>query len=488
MHKLSDAVRCTFCDDVLVLEMPTRCLTPLLIALGLIVLALPAMGWGDTGVPPHASTVTILCYMNGDNDLGQEVLHALDMMETAGSSAAVNVIALVDSHPRWLGPYDAAWSRTRLIHLRADPRIGRITSPVLEEWGEADLGSPQTLERFVRTALARFPAQRYLFYIFAHGQGVIDTRCFDPPSPPAKSVAFSRDDTSGKKLTLDQFHTALQQGLDGRRFDLMVIFSCLANMVEIGYTLSDVTRLMLSSQDEIRLVNQPPGQYQIRGLRFEEFIAGLHSRPAADINALSLALVDGHVDNYDRELLLKTGIGETQTCRYAGSMALVNTAAMPPLGAALNQLAQVLIRHADDHLTVRAMHSALSATQPFASFLNLEYYDLQGFIEKLRAGLNLPELETACDRVLDELNTRVLVYARHTPDCQANGMSIYLSHPLVPENIFQAHQSLYSANAFSRNTQWDEMIHVFRPRLRALMATAASATKKAGSENRTRFQ
>ena len=459
--------------------MPTRCPTTLMIALGLIVLALPAMGLGDTGVSTHASTVTILCYMNGDNDLGQEVLHALDMMETAGSSAAVNVIALVDSHPRWLGPYDAAWSRTRLIHLRADPRIGRITSPVLEEWGEADLGAPQTLERFVRTALARFPAQRYLFYTFAHGQGVIDTRCYDPPSPPAKSVSFSRDDTSGEKLSLDQFHTALREGLDGRRFDLMVIFSCLANMVEVGYALSDVTRLMVSSQDEIRLVNQPPGQYQIRGLRFEEFIAGLHSRPAADLDALSLALVDGHVDNYDQDVRLKPDGGETQTCRFAGSMALVDTTAMPPLGAALDQLARALIRHADDPLTVRAMHSALSTTQPFASFLNLEYYDLQGFIQKLRAGLNRPDLQTACDRALDVLNKRVMVYARHTPDCQSNGMSIYISHPLVPENIFQAHQILYRANAFSRNTQWDEMIHVFRPRLRAFIAAAAaSATKK----------
>lgn len=42
--------------------------------------------------------VTILCYMNGDNDLSEEVLHTLDMIETAGSSERVNVIALVDGN------------------------------------------------------------------------------------------------------------------------------------------------------------------------------------------------------------------------------------------------------------------------------------------------------------------------------------------------------------------------------------------------------
>ncbi len=458
--------------------MPIRRLTTLMIALSLLLLSLPATGLGSAGAPPPASIVTILCYMNGDNDLGQEVLHALDMMETVGSTAAVNVIALVDSHPRWLGPYDVAWSRTRLLHLQADPLIGRITSPVLEEWGEADMGAPQTLERFVRTALARFPAQRYLFYTFAHGQGVIDTRCYDPPSPPVKTVAFSRDDTDGQKMSLDQFHTALQKGLDGRRFDLMVLFSCLANMVEVGYTLSDVTDLLVSSQDEIRLVNEPPGQYQIRGLHFEEFIAGLQSRPAADIVALSRTLVDSHVDSYDQDVRLPRGISVAPTCRYAGSMALVDAAALPALGAALDHLAGGLIRHADDPATARALRAALSATQPFASFLNLEYYDLQGLVQNLRAGLHRPDLEAACDRVLDVLNARVLVYARHTPGCQANGMSIYFAHPLVPENIFQAHQSLYRANAFSRNTLWDEMIRAFRPRLRALMTASLPATQK----------
>ncbi len=448
------------------------------IALFLLLFSLPATGLGSDVALPHASMTTILCYMNGDNDLGQEVLHALDMMETVGSTAAVNVIALVDSHPRWLGPYDAAWSRTRLLHLRADPLIGRITSPVLEEWGEADMGAPQTLERFVRTALARFPAQRYVFYTFAHGQGVIDTRCYDPPSPPAKSVAFSRDDTGGQKLSLDQFHTALRNGLDGRRFELMVLFACLANMVEVGYTLSDVTDLLVSSQDEIRLVNQPPGQYQIRGLHFEDFIAGLQARPAADILALSRTLVDSHVDNYDQDVHLDIGISTAQTCRYAGSMALVDAAALPELGAALDHLARALIRQADDPATARALRAALSAAQPFASFLNLEYYDLKGLVENVRAGLHRPDLEAACNRVLDVLNTRVLVYARHTPGCRANGMSIYFSHPLVPENIFQAHQSLYRANAFSRNTLWDEMIRAFRPRLRALMTANLHATQK----------
>ena len=441
----------------------------LTIILGLLLSTPVPAVFGSPPAPAPLADVTILCYMNGDNDLASEVLHALDMMETVGSSPSVNVIALVDGHPRWLARYDTAWSHARLVHLQPHPLIGRITSPVLEEWGEADLGAPETLRRFVHTALERFPARRYIFYTFAHGQGVIDTRCYDAPAP-VKTVSMSRDDTSGRKLTMEQFHLALKQGLGGRHFDLMVLFSCLANMVEVGYTLSDVTRFVVSSQDEIRLVNQPPGRYQIRGLRFEDLIARLQERPGADIQDLGRSLVDSHVNSYEKDVRLPGDAESGKVCRYAGDMALLDAAAMPLLAQALDELARGLIQHADDPLIVGAMRAALSATQPFASFLNLEYYDLQGFVQHLRAGIRQPALQTACDRVLDVLAQRILVYARNTPGCSATGVSIYLSHPLVPENIYQTHQGLYQANVFSRDTHWDEMIHAFRPRLKTIEA------------------
>ena len=203
--------------------MQTRATPILYLILCLLLSPLGAIGLCDTHAVPTLPAVTILCYLNGDNDLSNEVLHALDMMEMVGSSDRVNVVALVDGHPKWLGPYDAAWSRTRLLHLQADPRIGRITSPVLEEWGEVNMGSPQTLERFLRTAMAAYPAQQYYFYMFAHSQGVLDTRDYGP-TQSAKTVSMSRDDTSGEMMPLDDFHQALKQGLNGRRFELMVFF------------------------------------------------------------------------------------------------------------------------------------------------------------------------------------------------------------------------------------------------------------------------
>lgn len=447
--------------------MRTRTMPALFLSFSLLFSLFCSKGRCDVHLQPNPPAVTILCYMNGDNELAQEVFHALDMMETVGSSDRVNVIALVDGHPNHLGPYDSTWSRTRLLRLEADPRIGRITSPILEEWGEADLGAPRTLERFVRVALGRYPAQRYIFYIFAHGQGVIDTRTY-ALSQPTKTVSFSRDDSDGGKMPLNLFHQALKSGLDGRRFDLMVLFSCLTNMVEIGYTLSDVARYLVSSQDEIRLVNQPPGQYQIRGLRVEQLIAAHKETTPVDLKALGRMLVDSHVTDYAREVSLPTGNGDGRTCRFSGGMALVDEAAMPQLTIELDALARELISHADNAEVIRVINAALSATQTFASFMNLEYYDVVSFLSYLREAFSQPRLKDACDRVLAVLSDRVIVYASQTSDCAATGISIYFSHPLVPQNIFEAHQALYQNNRFSKDTHWDEMISFLRPRLKRL--------------------
>ncbi len=412
-------------------------------------------------------TVTILCYMNGDNDLAEEVLHALDMIEKVGSSDKVRVIALVDGHEEWLGPYASKWAGTRLLYVETDPQIGAINSTVLEEWGEANLGDPDTLERFIRSALTRYPADRYIFYTFAHSQGIIDTRRFSAaPSYGVKTLSISRDRTSKTNMSLTAFEGAIKRGLNGHRFELMVLFSCLANMVEVGYALSDVTDYLVGSQDEIRLLNLPSGSYQIRGLPFEKMIKTVQKTPAVDARQLGQMMVDAHVNDYERDVVIMAGQGRREVCRFSAGMALVDCKALQPLVKRLDHLAELLIAHANAPGTLSAMKHALSKTQQFASFLNLEYYDLQGFIGHLRSQLRQPDLIKVCDEVISHLAERVVLYERHTGECKAMGLSVYLSNPLVPENIYLAHHTMYGANRFSQDTLWDEMIDIYRKRLR----------------------
>jgi hypothetical protein len=114
----------------------------------LVILVLTvASGAGALSSPAAAPPLrsVMLFYLNGDNDLGPEVLHSLDLLETVGSSAHLRILALVDGHDAHLGPYDAQWQGTRLVEVRQDHEIGVIRSPVLAEFGELDLGAADTL-------------------------------------------------------------------------------------------------------------------------------------------------------------------------------------------------------------------------------------------------------------------------------------------------------------------------------------------------------
>jgi hypothetical protein len=430
-----------------------------------IVLGIIATALGDVSVSPMSTSATVMCYLNGDNDLSREVLHALDMLETAGSTKDVNVVALVDGHPAWLGPYSLDWARTRLVHVELDTNIGEIKSTVLAEWGEADLGSSETLERFIRESIARYPADRFIFYTFAHSQGIIDTGRLSIRQP-GKRLSISPDETNQAKMNIEEFHTSIRRGLAGHHFDLMVLFSCLANMVEVGYALSDVTDYVVASQDEIRLLNEHSGNAQFCGLDLETAIVKLIQHPGTDTQTLSRIIIDSYVQNYRHDDGLTADDSKADVCLFPAGMALVDCKALTRLVRELDKLSEVMIAQSNDPLVQYAVRQAIQHTPRFASFLNLEYYDLQLLISNLRDHFQQRELIQACNETIDVLSGQVLLYERHTLHNNITGMSVYLSNPLVPDNIFAAHQTMYLQSRFSQDTHWDEMIDCFRERLK----------------------
>jgi hypothetical protein len=147
-------------------------------------------------------------------------------------------------------------------------------------------------------------------------------------------------------------------------------------------------------------------------------------------------------------------------------MAMVDCRALPLLVQQLDKMAGLMIAHSGNPQVVEAMRRALTATPQFASFLNLEYYDLLHFVRQLKGHLRQPDLITICDSIMAQLVDQVLVYERRTSDGVATGMSVYLSSPLVPENVYQAHQAMYAQSRFGQDTRWDEMISCFRQHFR----------------------
>ena len=403
-------------------------------------------------------------YLNGDNDLTHEVLYAVDMLETVGSSENINILALVDGRPGGHHGYGDRWSGSKLLYITRDNHIGKIKSPVLADMGEQDLGNPETLESFIKKCLA-YSAQRYIFCTFAHGRGIIDTKTLTPPGAH-KTLAISVDETDGSQMTFQEFRRAVRNGLNGNKFDAMVLFSCLTNMVEVGYALKDLTDYLIGSEDEIRIVNTPPGSFQIRGIKFEESLKAVNRNPSLSINEFGKITIDTFIEQYTHEINLTNENGQSYGYNYPASMALIACGAFDQLAIYLDRFAQYICSKLElkegASLLLGDLHSALSETQRYPSFLNLEYYDVLDFFRNLAARTQDRRLKRLCRHIAEFMLTQVIVYERHTNDCASNGISIFISNYTIPQNIFESHQKMYRRSAFSRDTSWDEMIEAIR--------------------------
>lgn len=419
----------------------------------------------ETGVEAGVNTV-VLFYLNGDNDLGPEVLHCLDMLETVGSSERLKILALVDGHDDYLGPYGPKWRGTRLLEVRKDDEIGRIRSPILEEYGELNLGAAESLENFVRYG-SRIPADRYILSIFAHGRGVIDTRVLGSlQAKDHKRLSISSDATSQSQISLKAFQQAIKRGLGGKRFEAMVLLTCLANMVEVAYELREVTDYLVASPDEIRIVNQPPGRFQIRGILFERMLATLAQQPNMDALSLGTELINTYIEQYLTPVEIPRQDGTAPPRSFGASLSLIDCRTLEPLAERLDHLAALLTQRLSGPPTasdlLRAVDHARLNTRRYPSFLNLEYYDLVDLLTHLAGGTDAALIRDACRQTIDLLQRKTILYERHTTEAPSCGLGIYFPHRSVPDNIYNAHQDQYRQTGFSRDTRWDELVDASR--------------------------
>ncbi|MFN2220374.1 MAG: clostripain-related cysteine peptidase, partial [Anaerolineae bacterium] len=131
----------------------------LLLALAAPATAAPPPGKGK---PPAQAKWTFLVYIVGDNNLDEYVpLDIETELAPAGSNEDVSVVALADRAAT------AEWTQTLLFYVTQ----GMEATPenALEDWGEANMGDPQTLISFIQWAKDTYPAEHYALSLWNHG-------------------------------------------------------------------------------------------------------------------------------------------------------------------------------------------------------------------------------------------------------------------------------------------------------------------------------
>jgi len=123
---------------------------------------------GAVGAAPAPKAKwTVMVYISGDNNLESYVISDIQTeLAPTGSTANVQVVALADRGPE-ASTGSSDWKTTKLFHVTQGMTADAAHQAA--DWGERDMGNPQTLIDFVAWSKANYPADHYALIFWGHG-------------------------------------------------------------------------------------------------------------------------------------------------------------------------------------------------------------------------------------------------------------------------------------------------------------------------------
>ena len=371
----------------------------------------------SVGSPPSRKW-TFLVFLNADNDLNQFGYEDVNEMEMVGSSAEVDIIVQMDTLD---GP-------CRRIHVVRDSEPTTITSPVLQEMGEVDMGNWRVLRDFVQWGVTNYPAEHYAIVLWDHGAGwrsaTTETR-----NPLTRGVSF--DDTSGNHISI----TDLPQALDVQpRLDIVCFDASLMQMVEVAYELRHFGRIMVGSEES------PPGP----GYPYQTFLASLVAAPTMLPEQFAERIV-------------------TQTLQFYASIGFpggltqsaVSLAEMDSLASALDGFARALATAMPTFSTQIA--SARDQAQRYAYPDNKDLYD---FALLIHAAVPRDNVTAATQAVMQSVEDAVLAEAHNAARANSHGLGVFVP---TRTNYSSLYAPTYQQLELSANTFWDDWLSISPP-------------------------
>lgn len=195
------------------------------------------------GLQPRKWVIAV--YMVADNSLDPYAIYDIDLME-AGLTSNATVVVFIDRAekpvkngvPEEILKSSKAtpfWSGARVLLLVQDREPGlRLGDEVVQDLGEIDSGTPETLAKFLEFVKGRFPGDHYMLVLWDHGGG---------------PGLFGVDEDTGRGrdyLTPKEIREALTAS--GFSPDIIYVDACSIGMVELAYELADKARYLVASE------------------------------------------------------------------------------------------------------------------------------------------------------------------------------------------------------------------------------------------------
>lgn len=441
---------------------------------------------------------TVLVFLNGDNNLEPFALTDFREMARVGSTDRVNIVTQFDRNGTSSLQGIPLWSQC--LRFRVTQGMEPLPENALEDLGETNMGDGTALADFVRWGMERFPAKRYMLDIWDHGQGwrlaeampvrgsvdeLVAHRRFRREAAAAEREAVSRllaaadeggggsggraaarsrdvgtlsagrviespyryistDDTNNDHLFNREIQDALLGALDGRQFDVIGFDACLMSMVETGFAMRNVARVMVGSEE------LEPGD----GWDYSDWLRYLVADPSLDAAGLGALLVDAYERTYD-------GIDSDVT------LSAVDLSRMEQLAALIDRLVTALtVRLGDELANIRRARGECAV---YAPGYGMHGIDLARFCDRLAAATQSNDLRDAAQAVAAEARAAVIKnYAGpgRRDKFGSHGLAIYFPETRSLFNTDGDHQGYLQGNThfpveFVQRHDWDEFLQAY---------------------------
>ncbi len=397
---------------------------------------------------------TFMVYLDGDNDLEEFAMLDFNEMERVGSSADVNIIVQFDRIP----DYDTTqgdWSETRRYKVIKDTDTNKITSPVLQNLGEKNMGDSSTLISFIEWTKTNYPANNYALILWNHGGGwrkkstgheIISTSSvFENKSAEqirqlllksrdkqnlitsenvVKDVCW--DDTDADHLSSKEVSQALK--MSNFHPDIIAFDACLMAMIENCFQLKNNAGILVGSEET------EPGD----GWKYNTLLEDLKSNPNITTRALSDKMVQRYGESYINNEVTQSAIDLSK---------------IKPIVTALDSMVSYIIRRDSFWDTIADV------------YINTESYDepdnldLADFANELYNAVSDDVLKQRSLALYNAVNAAVIRnYATNGAYDDSRGISIYFPYNIT---IDYGYLNGKYRIAMPDSSLWDEFLAVF---------------------------
>jgi len=360
---------------------------------------------------------TVMVYMDGDNNLEAFAIENFLKISNVGSTDNVNIVVLLD---RAMGFDDRFGDRTtaKIFYVRKGMKPTPDNAVV--DWGEVNMGDPQTLINFVNWSVSHYPAEHYMLILWDHGSGWKDRTL--------KGVIF--DDGSEDYLTYSDLLQAFSQiksqiGVD---IDIVGFDACLMGMEEIDYLIN------VSMPSAIRVGSEEVELAQ--GWPYKNIIANLTSNPTMSPEDLAIEIVNDYRDFY-------TGVYPI----YTISSVYVNNT----IDEALNDLVNAIMENNSKTLMYIVRNSV-------EKFKDSTFVDLYNLAELILVNTDNQTIKEKAQALMDAINKSTIVSSHGIYHPNVRSVSIYFPESKGIYDISNILFGKYNETAFAKGTLWDEFL------------------------------